>query len=116
MNNNDIVLKTIEYVKKASIYNDFGHDYLHVERVLALANKIASTCPECDTFIVKMVALLHDVEDDKLESKNHFSVKGFLKEMKLSDITINKIIFTSIFCVLFYLIFLLVLSRKNFLK
>lgn len=92
MNKNDIVLKTIEYVKKASTYNDFGHDFLHVERVLNLSNRIAKTLKQCDTFIVQMVALLHDVEDDKLESKNHFSVKEFLNEMKLNEEVINKII------------------------
>lgn len=91
MNYEDIIIKTYQYVKEASAYNDMGHDYLHVLRVVSLAKKIGSNYKNCDMFLVEMSALLHDVEDDKLKSKKYYSVKDFLSSNGLDLEMINKI-------------------------
>ena len=86
-----IILKTYEYVKDVSLCNDLSHDFLHVQRVVALTKKIAKTHSDCDMFVAEMVALLHDVEDRKLGSKKFFKVKDFLAHVGLSSETACKI-------------------------
>ena len=66
MDKKEILEYTREFVKKQMANNDVGHDYLHVQRVLALAKDIAVHEPESDGFLVEMVALLHDINDHKL--------------------------------------------------
>lgn len=66
MDKKEILEYTREFVKKQMANNDVGHDYLHVERVLALAKDIAVHEPESDGFLAEMVALLHDINDHKL--------------------------------------------------
>lgn len=66
MDKKEILEYTREFVKKQMANNDVGHDYLHVQRVLALAKDIAVHAPESDGFLVEMVALLHDINDHKL--------------------------------------------------
>ncbi|ORI62565.1 HD domain-containing protein, partial [Leuconostoc mesenteroides] len=43
-----------------------GHSIDHINRVLALANKILAHEKKADAFVVRAAALLHDVYDDKL--------------------------------------------------
>ena len=66
MNEQEILAVTRAFVQEQMAQNDVGHDYLHIERVLALAENIAATQPVCDLFVVRMVALLHDFDDYKL--------------------------------------------------
>lgn len=52
-------------------YYDFqepGHDFNHVLRVEKLALEIAKSV-ECDTLLVNYLALFHDINDHKFESK-----------------------------------------------
>lgn len=55
-----------QYMKNALGADQSGHSVDHIERVVALANKILSHEPTADPFIVQAAALLHDVYDDKL--------------------------------------------------
>lgn len=93
MNNQEMIDKTINYVRNISKNNDTGHDFLHVKRVVKTALKIASYYPKSDLFLIEMVALLHDVEDLKLKKNNqNTSVKVFLNSIGLKNEIVNKII------------------------
>lgn len=54
------------YMKDALIKDNTGHSIDHINRVLALANKILAHEKKADAFVVRAAALLHDVYDDKL--------------------------------------------------
>ena len=76
-----IIKLTEDYVKNIFIDQEPGHDYLHIERVRKMALLISQSV-ESDLFLVEMLALLHDVEDHKL---NHtYKVKDFLDSVDIS--------------------------------
>lgn len=54
------------YMKDALTKDNTGHSIDHINRVLALANKILAHEKKSDAFVVRAAALLHDVYDDKL--------------------------------------------------
>lgn len=54
------------YMKDALDKDNTGHSIDHINRVLALANKILAHEKNADAFVVRAAALLHDVYDDKL--------------------------------------------------
>ncbi|MBS1007366.1 HD domain-containing protein [Leuconostoc suionicum] len=54
------------YMKDALAKDHTGHSIDHINRVLALANKILAHEKNADAFVVSAAALLHDVYDDKL--------------------------------------------------
>lgn len=54
------------YMKDALTKDNTGHSIDHINRVLALANKILAHEKKTDAFVVRAAALLHDVYDDKL--------------------------------------------------
>ena len=66
---NDKLLQTIrDFVFAAMENNDPAHDSDHVRRVAALADTIAKAYPKADSFRIQLLALLHDMHDDKLSS------------------------------------------------
>lgn len=93
MNMEEIILnKTKLYCQNILKENDIAHDFSHVLRVYNTSLKIASHY-QCDLFLVKMLALLHDIDDEKLVSHatNKISVKEFLESLNLDSNFINKI-------------------------
>lgn len=54
------------YMKDTLTKDNTGHSIDHINRVLALANKILAHEKKSDAFVVRAAALLHDVYDDKL--------------------------------------------------
>ncbi|WP_273730226.1 HD domain-containing protein [Leuconostoc mesenteroides] len=54
------------YMEDALTKDNTGHSIDHINRVLALANKILAHEKKADAFVVRAAALLHDVYDDKL--------------------------------------------------
>lgn len=54
------------YMKDALAKDNTGHSIDHINRVLALANKILAHEKNAVAFVVRAAALLHDVYDDKL--------------------------------------------------
>lgn len=54
------------YMKDALDKDNTGHSIDHINRVLALANKILAHEKNADAFVVRAAALLHDIYDDKL--------------------------------------------------
>ena len=83
MNEQEILAATKAFVQEQMAQNDVGHDYLHVGRVMALAENIAATQPVCDLFVVRMVALLHDIDDYKLRKGEH-TLSDFLETLPIA--------------------------------
>lgn len=92
-NMENIIDKTLEYVKKI-FENDFsGHDYYHTLRVYNLA-KYISNFEKCDTELVCLAALLHDVDDYKLvghKEEPYYNAKSFLESQSVSNKKIEQI-------------------------
>ncbi len=64
MNNQDIILRTIDFVKTTLSDAEGGHDWWHIYRVWKTAKHIAQN-EEVDLFVVELGALLHDIADSK---------------------------------------------------
>ncbi len=64
MTNQEIITKTIEFVKTTLQNAEWGHDWWHIYRVWNLAKNIAKN-EKCDIFVVELWALLHDIADSK---------------------------------------------------
>ncbi|GAE01064.1 metal-dependent phosphohydrolase [Clostridium botulinum B str. Osaka05] len=100
--NEDLLEKTLLYIKER-FENDYsGHDYYHSIRVYKLATSI---CKEenGDLEIVQLASLLHDVDDYKLFGRNvgdYSNAETFLKDNKISDTKI-KVICDIIFSISF---------------
>ena len=80
MNKKQIIEITEKYSQKCSDNNEPGHDFSHVSRVRKMEKKLAKTSQN-DGFLVEMLALLHDIEDHKLQKNN--SVKAFLDSIEI---------------------------------
>lgn len=63
----DIINKTLGYVKQELSESESGHDWWHAVRVRNTALKIAKT-ENCNIFIVELSALLHDIADAKFNN------------------------------------------------
>lgn len=63
--NQQIIDKTIQYLKDSFSGEATGHDWFHIERVWKLSKSIAEKEGEMDMLIVEMGALLHDIADHK---------------------------------------------------
>ena len=69
-----MVEKTKKYVKEIMTGDSSGHDYFHTLRVLHLAETIAraeARREAVDLETVRLIALLHDVDDRKLSPETH---------------------------------------------
>jgi len=64
MNKEQIILNTIEFVKKELTWAEWGHDWWHICRVWRNAQNIWKD-ENVDMFIVELWALLHDIADSK---------------------------------------------------
>jgi uncharacterized protein len=69
MNQEDIIQKTIQYVKHTLAEAEGGHDWWHIYRVWQLAKTLATT-ENASFFIVELGALLHDIADSKFHGGN----------------------------------------------
>ncbi len=87
-----IIESTKKFVEKWMTKDASGHDFYHVMRVYDNAVYLAEG-ENVDEFIVKMAALLHDVDDPKLK-KPHVKVKKvaeYLTLIKLDELQMNQI-------------------------
>jgi uncharacterized protein len=67
MSNENIIDKTILFVKSKLENAEGGHDWFHIERVYKNALHIANG-EVCDSTVVKLGALLHDIADSKFHN------------------------------------------------
>jgi len=103
-------MKIVSFSKSQTITNAYdlvakylgteptGHDAFHIKRVVKLALHIASSLEEeVDLFLLELSALLHDIEDPKLNHRGQNIVKTFLDtnlvphdyQLKINDIIDN---------------------------
>jgi len=64
MNQEQIIDKTVVFVKTVLANAEGGHDWWHIYRVWKSARQIAQS-EEVDLFVVELGALLHDIADSK---------------------------------------------------
>ena len=94
MNKEQIILKTIEFVRNKLEGEGSGHDWFHIERVYKTALYIGQK-EDCDLFIVELGALLHDIADWKFNENNVNKgaevSQGFLRKLKVDEEIIEKV-------------------------
>ena len=88
MNNQDVILKTIDFVKISLSEAEGGHDWWHIYRVWKTATHIAQF-EEVDMFIVELGSLLHDIADSKFHNGDEEigpqKAKIFLESLKVEN-------------------------------
>lgn len=67
MTHQEIVAKTIAFVRQALKDAEGGHDWWHIQRVWTNAKHIAQT-ERADLLLVELAALLHDIADSKFNN------------------------------------------------
>ena len=88
--NKDIILKETKSFVKNKLYKEgSGHDWFHIKRVYNLATYLCEK-EGGDEFIIKMTALLHDIDDWKF-SNNSKTTENFLKSLNMDEKLIHKI-------------------------
>lgn len=95
MSNENIVNKTILFVKQKLENAEGGHDWFHIERVYKNALSIADN-EVCDDTVVKLAALLHDIADSKFndgdETVGPKTAREFLLINEVEEATIQHVI------------------------
>lgn len=85
MNYKKIIMIVENYVKDISLNESTGHDWWHIKRVFDLALKINEK-ENGNEFIVGMIALLHDVFDDKFSDVlPSIGIPQLLKRLNVYD-------------------------------
>ncbi len=83
-----IINNTILFVKNQLAHAEGGHDWFHIERVYKNALLIAEE-EECDSTVVKLGALLHDIADSKFhggdETVGPKTARTFLESQNVSE-------------------------------
>lgn len=84
--------ETEEFVRSYFESEGTGHDWWHIHRVRQMALKIAKT-EGGDQFLIEMAALLHDLDDWKLNPENESSkTKEWLNQINLNNSDSEKIL------------------------
>lgn len=91
----EIIQKTINFVKNELKNAEGGHDWFHIERVYKNALLISEN-EKVDRTIVSLAALLHDIADSKFhggdETVGPKKARQFLKSENISEETIDHIV------------------------
>jgi uncharacterized protein len=92
MTNQEIIERTVEFVKFELQNAEGGHDWFHIERVWKNAKTIALAEP-VNLFVVKLGALLHDIADYKFndESDGISKVRQFLMSLSVDEGVIDHV-------------------------
>ena len=92
MTDQEIIEKTVEFVKSELRNAEGGHDWFHIERVWKNARSIAQTEP-VDLFIIELGALLHDIADYKFndEPDGIRKVRRFLENLLVDETVIDHV-------------------------
>lgn len=95
MSSEEIIRKTIEFVKETLANAEGGHDWFHIERVYKNALLIAKN-ERVNTFVVQLGALLHDIADSKFhngdESKGPKVAREFLFKLNVDSLVIEHVV------------------------
>lgn len=87
----DPINRTRKWVRKLTLGEASGHDWSHIERVFNVAEKVA-TEEGGDLFVVRMAALLHDVDDPKLAPEGSERALEWMCELGIETETIAAIL------------------------
>ena len=91
----DLIGKTISFVKEKLANAEGGHDWFHVERVYRNAILISKN-EVCNTGIVQLGALLHDIADSKFHDGDEIvgpkMAREFLESQEVDEATITHVI------------------------
>ncbi len=93
MEKEQIIGKTIEYVKANMKNGESGHDWFHIERVWKMAKRIGEE-EGANMFTVELAALLHDIADWKFHEEGACERKA-AEWMEIQDVDkaiINQVI------------------------
>ncbi|WP_422858364.1 HD domain-containing protein [Flagellimonas sp. S174] len=94
MNQEQLIDKTIAYVKETLNGAEGGHDWFHIERVFKTAKKIALE-EKVDSLTVELAALLHDIADPKFHDGNEEigpeMASEFLRSQNVDERTIEHV-------------------------
>jgi len=95
MQDSEITLQTIAFVKEQLQGAEGGHDWFHIERVYKNAMLIAAD-EQCDSTTVQLAALLHDIADSKFhggdETIGPKTARTFLETIAVPFETIDHVI------------------------
>lgn len=84
--------RAIAYARGLFAGDASGHDLEHSLRVLRNAEVIAAHEPSCDTTVVTLAAILHDVDDHKLfQTTDNANARAFLSEVGVDQGTADRI-------------------------
>ncbi len=88
MNQEEIISKTINFVKVTLANAEGGHDWWHIKRVYNLAKKIAKN-ENANQLIVELGALLHDIADFKFHNNDELigakKARKFLLSLNMEE-------------------------------
>lgn len=95
MSHQEVLNNTLLFVKQTLENAEGGHDWFHIERVYNNALLIAES-EVCDSIVVKLAALLHDIADSKFhngdESIGPKTAKNFLETQKVDELTLQHVL------------------------
>ena len=95
MTSDQIIQKTVEFVKHTLHDAEGGHDWWHVYRVWKTAMHIASI-EKADMLVVELGALLHDIADSKFHQGNEeigpAKARTFLQALGVEEMIINHVV------------------------
>ncbi|MBR5974718.1 MAG: HD domain-containing protein [Clostridiales bacterium] len=87
-----IIERAKNYIRMLFRDHADGHDVEHTMRVYRSALNIAGHYPDCDTALVSLAALLHDVDDTKLfRTKDNANAREFLRAQNVEEKRIDSI-------------------------
>ena len=91
----DLISKTISFVKTKLENAEGGHDWFHIERVYRNAILISKN-EVCNTVVVQLGALLHDIADSKFhdgdETIGPKIAREFLELQQVDELTLAHVI------------------------
>lgn len=95
MDNQEIINRTVDFVKETLAHAEGGHDWWHIYRVWNNAKHIALHEEGVDVLIIELGALLHDIADSKFhggdEEIGPTTAINFLRSLDLDQVTIEHV-------------------------
>jgi uncharacterized protein len=95
MNHEDIIEKTIDFVKETLANAEGGHDWWHIQRVWKVAKYIAQHETHATLLVVELGALLHDIADSKFHGGDETiaprKARAFLESWQVSEEVISHV-------------------------
>jgi uncharacterized protein len=85
MESERIIQETENFIRAKFGGEGSGHDWFHVDRVRKMALRIGKT-EGCDLFLTEMAALLHDLDDWKLNGSDEHSLSGTIRFLEKTGI------------------------------